>query len=125
MTEMEARPAIAPQGPTPPQAVDAERSVLAAMLLGQEAVGRAVELIDASAFYRTAHQRIFDAIVALYNRNERSDSITVTEQLRKRGDLEAVGGPATLAQTLEYAPTTATLEEPLKNATLKTGLRSP
>ncbi len=124
MTEIESRPAIAPgTGLVPPQAVEAERSVLASMLLGNEAVGRTVEMIDATVFYRTAHQRIFDAIVSLYNRNETADSITVTEELRKRGDLEAVGGPATIAQILEYATTTANLEEHVKIVASKAVLR--
>src|SRR5439155_16690700 len=124
MTEIGSRPALAPgPGLVPPQALEAERSVLASMLLGNEAVGRAVEQIDASVFYRTAHQRIFEALVALYNRNERADSITVTEELRKRGDLEAVGGAATIAQILEYATTTANLDEHIKIVASKAVLR--
>ncbi|HKQ57928.1 MAG TPA: replicative DNA helicase [Candidatus Eisenbacteria bacterium] len=123
MTEAISRPSIG-SGPVPPQALEAERSVLAAMLLGNEAVGRAVELIDASVFYRTAHQKIFDAIVSLYNRSERADSITVTEELRKRSDLEAIGGPATIAHILEYATTTANLEEHIKIVASKGVLRN-
>jgi replicative DNA helicase len=123
MTEAISRPSIG-SGPVPPQALEAERSVLAAMLLGNEAVGRAVELIDASVFYRTAHQKIFDAIVSLYNRSERADSITVTEELRKRSDLEAIGGPATIAHILEYATTTANLEEHIKIVASKAVLRN-
>ena len=63
-------------------------------------------------------------IVALYNRGERADSITVTEELRKRSDLEAIGGPATIAQILEYATTTANLEEHIKIVAAKAVLRS-
>ena len=59
------------------------------MMLDQAAIGRAVETIDARAFYRTAHAKIFEALVALYNRNEAADLITVAEELRKRGDFEA------------------------------------
>ncbi len=96
--------------PIPPQDLEAERAVLAAMMLGNEAVGRAVELIEGPVFYRTAHQKTFDAVVALYNRNEKADFITVTEELRKRGDLESVGGGPAIAQILESATTTANLE---------------
>ena len=85
---------------TPPQALEAERSVLAALLLDAEAIGRAVELIEPTVFYRTAHQKIFEAIVALYDRNEKPDLVTLSEELRKRGELEAVGGPPALAQIL-------------------------
>jgi replicative DNA helicase len=81
-----------PPGLTPPQALDAERSILAAMLLDESAIGRAVEMIEASAFYRTAHAKLYEAIVALYNTSTPADLITVSEKLRERGDLEAVGG---------------------------------
>ncbi|MBI5708909.1 MAG: replicative DNA helicase [Candidatus Eisenbacteria bacterium] len=96
---------------TPPQALDAERSVLAAMMLHQAAVGIAIEQTEASAFYRTSHQKIFEAIVALYNRNEQVDLITLAEELRRRGELDLVGGPAALSQLLEYATTTTNLEQ--------------
>ena len=82
----------APEGPVPPQALDAERSVLAAMMLDHEAVGRAVEMLLPEVFYRLAHQKIFQAILALYETNTKADLVTLGEELRKRGDLEAVGG---------------------------------
>jgi replicative DNA helicase len=110
--------------PTPPQALDAERAVLAAMLLGNEAIGRAVELIEATVFYRTAHQKIFEAIVGLYNRNEKADFITVVEELRKRSDLEAIGGPSAIAQILESATTAANLEEHIRIVHSKALLRA-
>lgn len=110
-------------GLVPPQALDAERSVLAAMLLDQESIGKAVEAIEASAFYRVSHQKVFDALVALYNRNEPADLITVSEELRKRGDLEAVGGAAALAQLMEYATTTANIEQHIRIVHAKSVLR--
>ncbi len=113
-----------PDGPVPPQAVEAERAVLAALLLDPEAVGRAVELIDASAFYRVAHQRIFAAIVALYGRNERADLVTLVEELRKRGDLEAIGGHAALGALFDAATTSANLEQHVRIVHSKFILRS-
>src|SRR2546425_668982 len=71
MTDTLSRPtATAPEGLTPPQALEAERSVLAGLMLEHEAIGRAVEQLEPAAFYRTAHQKIYEAILALYNRNE-------------------------------------------------------
>jgi hypothetical protein len=90
---------------------DAERSVLAAMMLDEQAIGRAAELIDAAAFYRTSHANLFNALVALYNARVPADLITVAEELRRRGDLEAVGGPPFLAEVLELATTAANLEQ--------------
>src|SRR5439155_17349787 len=110
--------------PVPPQAVEAERAVLAALMLDPEVVGRAIELLDGSAFYRVAHQRIYAAILALYNRNEKADLVTLTEELRKRGDLEAIGGPAALAQLFDAATTSANLEQHIRIIHSKFVLRS-
>src|SRR5262245_7065294 len=106
--------AVTPQGPMPPQALDAERAVLASLLFDHEVVGRAVEQIEAGVFYRSAHQKIFNAIVALYNRNEKADIVTLSEELRKRGDLELVGGPAALTQIAEYGVTSANVDQHLR-----------
>jgi replicative DNA helicase len=103
------------EGPVPPQSLEAERAVLAAMLLDQAAVGRAVEQIQPPVFYRVAHQKIFEAIVAIYGRrNERVDLITLAEELRMRGELESVGGPAALANIVESTATTANLEQHIR-----------
>jgi replicative DNA helicase len=125
MTETWSQPAprAISEALVPPQDIEAERSVLAAMLLGNEAVGRAVELIESDVFYRTAHQKIFDAIVALYNANEKADFITVCEELRKRDDLEAVGGRVAVAQILESATTAANLESHIRIVQHKAVLR--
>ena len=112
-----------PPGLAPPQALEAERSILAAMLLDQAAIGRAVEMIDASAFYRTANAKLYEAIVALYNGNQPADIITVAEKLRERGDLEAVGGPSFLAQIMEYATTAANIEQHIRIVHSKAILR--
>src|SRR5213592_1839082 len=105
---------LAPTGPAPPQAIEAERAVLASLLFDYEVVGRAVEQITADVFYRTAHQKIFNAIVALYNRREKADIVTLSEELRKRGDLELVGGPSALTQIAEYGVTTANVDQHLR-----------
>ncbi len=125
MTDILPHPSgMVPEGPTPPQALEAERSVLAAMLLDHEAVGRAVEMIDGSVFYRVAHQRMYEAIVALYNRSEKADLITLSEELRKRGELELVGGLAALSLIMEYATTTANVEQHIRLVHSKAILRS-
>ena len=112
-----------PPGLTPPQALEAERSILAAMLLDQTAIGRAVEMIDETVFYRTSHAKLYEAIVSLYNRSEPADIITVSEELKTRGDFEAVGGSQALAQIMEYATTTANVEQYIKIVHSKSILR--
>ncbi|MCC6651212.1 MAG: replicative DNA helicase [Candidatus Eisenbacteria bacterium] len=111
-------------GLTPPQALDAERSILAAMLLDQTAIGRAVEVIDSNAFYRTGHAKIFDALVSLYNRNEAADLITVSEELKRRGDFEAAGGNSGLTSVMEQATTIANIEHHIKIVHSKWVLRN-
>lgn len=98
----------------PPQDLDAERSVLAAMMLGPEAIAAAREIVDEKAFYRVAHRRMFTAMLAIHDRGERTDSITLAHQLRHDGHLEECGGPAAIAHILEYATTTANTREHAK-----------
>jgi len=93
------------------------------MLLDSESVGRAIELIQPEVFYRTAHQKIFEAICALYDRNEKVDLVTLSEELRMRGELEAVGGTPALAQLTEYSTTTANLEHHVRIVASKGVLR--
>lgn len=125
MTDTLSRPAgVVPEGPVPPQALEAERAVLAAMLLDGEAVARAIEMIESPVFYRVAHQKIFDAMSALFGRNEKVDLITLSEELRKRGELEAVGGAPALAQILDYAATSANVEQHARIVHAKSVLRS-
>jgi replicative DNA helicase len=124
MTDTLTRARAIPEGPLPPQTLEAERSVLAAMLLDHESIGRALEMLQGTSFYRASHQKVFDAVVALYNRNERADLVTVAEELRKRGELDAAGGPPGLSQIMERATTSANLEEHARLVNQKFLLRS-
>ncbi len=77
---------------TPPQDVNAEQSVLGAMLISKDAIGDVTEIIKGRDFYRPAHEQIFDAILDLYGKGEPADAITVADELAKRGELGRVGG---------------------------------
>lgn len=94
----------------PPQAPDVERAVLGAMLLDNQAIGRAVEILDESCFYDSSHRKIFQAICALFERNEAADQITVAEELKKRGVLEETGGVLYLAELTAEVATSANIE---------------
>ncbi len=94
----------------PPQSVEVEQAVLGAMLLDKEAVGKAVEVIDKDAFYRDDHQKIFSAIVALYDKNQPVDIITVSDELATRKELDNVGGRVYLLELTEKIATTANIE---------------
>ncbi|MBM7615557.1 replicative DNA helicase [Alkaliphilus hydrothermalis] len=76
----------------PPHSIEAEQSVLGSMLLDREAILVALEVLNTEDFYKKAHQEIFEAVYTLFNKNEPVDLITITEELKNRGTLDAVGG---------------------------------
>ena len=80
------------EGRMPPYDEQAEASVLGAMLLDKSAITTAVEIIHAEDFYYDSHKAIFEGILRLYNKNEPADMITLSDFLKKSGQLEAVGG---------------------------------
>src|SRR5512140_2381199 len=94
----------------PPQALEAERAVLGAMMLDKQAIGHAVEILDEGCFYRRAHQRIFHAVISLFDRSEEADLVTVPEELKRRGWLEEVGGGAYVAGLMDSMATSANVE---------------
>lgn len=91
----------------PPQNVEAEQSVLGAMLIEREAISRVAEFLRMEDFYREAHRLIYNAIIQLYNKNEAVDLITITEQLKKEDKLEAVGGISYISSLANSIPTAA------------------
>lgn len=94
----------------PPQNLDAEQSVLGAMLIDKEAVLRATEILRPQDFYRDAHKHVFEAVLALSERGEAVDLITVTEELRQLGFIDQVGGAAYVAGLANLVPTAANVE---------------
>lgn len=85
---------------TPPQDIQAEQSVLGAMLISKDAIGDVGEIVKGHDFYRPAHEQIFDAIIDLFGRGEPADAITVADELTKRGELGRVGGHIYLHELL-------------------------
>lgn len=94
-------------GRIPPHSLEAEQSVLGAMLLDKEAINTAIETIRPDDFYKEANQEIFEAMLVLNNRNEPVDIITLSEELKRRGTIEAVGGITYLANLSGSIATTA------------------
>ncbi|NLY74124.1 MAG: replicative DNA helicase [Firmicutes bacterium] len=94
----------------PPQNLDAEQSTLGSMLLEKEAIYKGAELLRPEDFYREAHRVIFEVVVHLANKGEPVDIITVSEELKQRGLLDKVGGPAYLTQLANFVPTAANVE---------------
>jgi len=93
----------------PPQNLEAEMSVLGGVLLENEALNRALELLVPDDFYRDSHRQIFKALIALSDRNEPADLVTLTAELKKSNQLENVGGSSYLATLVDYVPTAANM----------------
>lgn len=95
---------------TVPANVDAERSVLGSLLIDSEAIGEIASFLKPADFYRERHRFIYSARFDLYERHEPGDFVTLVDELRRRGQLEAVGGAAYLAELVNEVPTTAHVE---------------
>ena len=90
-----------------PNDLNAEASLLGAMLLSREAIAVATETLSADDFYKPAHAHIFDAITSLTAAGEAADPVTVADELRRAGLLDAVGGPAVLVELQAGTPATS------------------
>ena len=93
--------------PVPPQNLDAEESVLGAMLLSPGAIGAVSEIVDAGDFYRDSHSTIFKAALGLYAKGEPVDAITLVDELEERGELDAAGGRSRVHELAALVPATA------------------
>src|ERR687895_295886 len=89
----------------PPHNLDAELSVLGAMLESKEAIANVLEIIQADDFYKPAHSLIYECILDLYGKGEPADAITVAEELKRRGELDQIGGKPYISGLLEAYPT--------------------
>ncbi len=101
---------LATAGRMPPQAVEVEQSVLGAMLLETEAIARAVEVLPQHSFYDSRHRKVYQAILSLFDRNNPVDLVTVSEELKRRGELEDVGGAYYLTELTAKVATSANVE---------------
>ena len=93
-------------GRVPPHNLQAEESLLGAMLLSRDAIAAAVETCSADDFYKPAYGHVFDAVCSLYGQGEPADPVTVADELRRAGLLEAIGGPASLITLQANTPAT-------------------
>src|ERR1700726_1680423 len=109
---------------TLPHNLEAERSVLGAILLHNDAFHLAAEVIDSTDFFRDAHRRIFDKMGALSERGDALDLVTLKEDLGRSGDLDEVGGPAYIAALVDGVPRSANVEHYAKIIKEKATLRS-
>lgn len=93
----------------PPQNIEAEMAVLGSMLIDDEAIAQAIEVLNPGCFYKDSHRRIFDCILNLFNQNKVVDIITICDELKKQGLLEQVDGPGYMASLVNTVPTSANI----------------
>src|SRR5262245_59128120 len=108
---------------TLPHNLDAEKSVLGAILIDNTVFNQAAEVIDSHDFFRDAHRRLFDKIVTLTDRNEPVDLVTLTDELARSGELDEVGGPAYIASLTDGVPRSTNVEYYAKIVKQKSTLR--
>jgi replicative DNA helicase len=97
--------------PTPPQNIDAEASLLGAILIDTDAIVKIADSITVEDFYDQRHARIYEGLRTLYEKRSPIDVLTLADQLRGTGFLEMVGGPAYLTELTNYVPTASHVEQ--------------
>jgi replicative DNA helicase len=107
MDDERSRPSGGVPGRVPPHNLQAEESLLGAMLLSKEAIAVASEVLTADDFYKPAHGHVFEAVTNLSAAGEPADPVTVAEELRRAGVLDAIGGVATLVHLQASTPATS------------------
>jgi len=93
----------------PPQNLEAEQSVLGAILLDNAAMNRSMEILSDEDFYRTANQMVYRSMVGLSERTQPVDQITLTDYLRGTGELDQVGGASYIAELVQMVPSAANI----------------
>src|SRR6186997_3397338 len=106
-----------------PHNLEAERSVLGAILINNHAFNQAAEVIDAQDFFRDAHRRIFEKMVALTDKSNPVDLVTLKDELVRSGELDEVGGPAYISALTDGVPRSANVEHYAKIVKEKSTLR--
>ncbi len=94
----------------PPHDIEVEKSVLGSLLMDRDAIVKVVEFLKPKHFYKNSHEKIYEALLSLYERREPADLITLPSELKKMGDLESCGGVTYLTELVNSVPTSANVE---------------
>jgi replicative DNA helicase len=99
-----------PAGKVPPQNIDAEKSLLGAVLIDEETLADISEHVTTKDFYDKRHKTVYGAMMRLYERHKPVDLLTLTDELKKKDELDIIGGSAYLTELTNYVPTAAHAE---------------
>ncbi len=108
----------------PPHNQEAEQAVLAGILIDSEAIAKTIEILISDDFYRDSHRKIYQAMITLYERNEPTDLLTVSDELKKQNFLEEIGGSTYLAGLVDLLPSSANIASYARIIKEKSVLRS-
>ncbi|MFN6114715.1 MAG: replicative DNA helicase, partial [Flavobacteriales bacterium] len=97
-------------GKLPPQAPELEQAVLGALMLERNAVNEAIDILQPESFYVEALKKIFDALLGLFRNDQPIDILTVTEELKRKGELDVVGGPFYISQLTNKVASSANVQ---------------
>jgi replicative DNA helicase len=95
----------------PPQNIEAEASLLGALLIDSDAIVKIADSLNAEDFFEARHQRIYEAVIQLYEAREAVDVLTLTDKLKNNGYLDSTGGPSYLTELTNFVPTAAHVEQ--------------
>jgi len=109
-TKKKASPFFQDSGRIPPQAVDFEEAVLGALMLEKNAVNDVIDVLSPESFYKDQHQKIYAVVHHLFGHSQPIDILTVTQELRNRGELEYVGGAYYISQLTNRIASAANVE---------------
>ncbi len=99
------------KGSVPPQNLEAEASLLGAILIDSDSLIKIADVISSQDFYDPRHQKIYEAINQLYNKQYAIDVLTITDQVKNNGHIEAVGGASYITELTNYVPTASHIEQ--------------
>lgn len=109
MDQLTEQPPLRPGYRNPPHSREAEESVLGAVLLSEDAVNEVMDRIHPEDFYVPAHQAIFEGMRELFDTSQPIDAVTTSEVLRRKGELEKIGGVAYLTRLVDVVPSTSNI----------------
>ncbi|NQT46432.1 MAG: replicative DNA helicase [Candidatus Omnitrophica bacterium] len=111
-------------GKMPPQSIESEVGVIGSMLIEEEAIAKVIELLKPSSFYKDAHRKIFASILDIYAKGGMVDMVTLSEDLRKKNQLDSVGGVSYITSLTTMIPTAASVVHYAKIVREKATLRN-
>jgi len=102
--------ALVPAGRIPPQALQVEQAVLGALLIERDSIPKTIEILPPESFYTSRHNKIYAVVLSLFERGNPVDLITATDELKRQGQLEEIGGTYYLTELTSQVASAANVE---------------